>query len=79
MEATDKHYKFINSKTGNVIYHYTIKGEHSEDAVKIELEKSKPGGGKGTVIFKVSVFIVSPSFIFPYPDWEISFTWSTPT
>lgn len=41
MEATDQHYKFINSKTGNVIYHYTVKGEHSEDAVKTELEKIK--------------------------------------
>ncbi|MDB4926863.1 hypothetical protein [Mucilaginibacter sp.] len=41
MKVAEKHYKFINSKTGNVIYHYTIKGDHSEDDVKTELEKVK--------------------------------------
>jgi hypothetical protein len=41
MKAADRHFKFINSKTGYVIFHYTIKEELSEADLKAELEKIK--------------------------------------
>lgn len=41
MKTDKKHYKFINSKTGNVIYHYTLKGNPGEDEVKIKMERIK--------------------------------------
>lgn len=51
MKTSDKHYKFINSKTGYVIYHYTIKGELSETDIKTELEKVR-----AEVAIKNSIF-----------------------
>jgi hypothetical protein len=39
--AAAKHYKFINSKTGYVIYYHTLKGDLREDEIKAELEKIK--------------------------------------
>ena len=42
MEAVaDKHYKFINSKTGYVIYYYSLSCDLSPEACKAELEKVK--------------------------------------
>jgi len=42
MEApTAKHFKFINSKTSNVIYYHTLRGVANEDNIKAELEKIK--------------------------------------
>ncbi len=38
---TAKHYKFINSKTGYVIYYYTINEPLNTDEAKAELEKIK--------------------------------------
>ena len=39
--ATKKHFKFINSKTGNTIFHYTYTGKVEETCMKAELEKMK--------------------------------------
>jgi hypothetical protein len=39
MGPTDKHYKFINSKTGYAIFYHTLKDKFSIDEIKIELEK----------------------------------------
>ena len=37
--AANKHYKFINSRTGNVIYYHSLSSELSPAAIKLELEK----------------------------------------
>ena len=41
MKAADKHYKFINSKTGNAISYFSISAELTEEKIKEELEKAK--------------------------------------
>lgn len=38
METGVKHYKFINSQTGNNIYYYTISAELSPEKAKQQLE-----------------------------------------
>jgi hypothetical protein len=35
----DKHYKFINGKTGYAIFYHTLKPDLKEEEVKVELEK----------------------------------------
>ena len=39
--ATTRHFKFINSKTGNTIFHHSYKGDGGEQHLKAELEKIK--------------------------------------
>ena len=39
--AAVKHYKFINSKTGYVLYYHTLSSALSADEIKAELEKIK--------------------------------------
>ncbi|MFA6085316.1 hypothetical protein [Mucilaginibacter sp.] len=41
MSAADKHYKFINSRTGYVIFYHSLNACLSADEVKAELEKIK--------------------------------------
>ncbi len=41
MKAAEKHYKCINSKTGNAISYHTIKADVSEQKLKEELESVK--------------------------------------
>lgn len=41
MKTEKKHYKFINSKTGYVIYHHSVEANLSETDIKAELEKVK--------------------------------------
>lgn len=41
MKVAGKHYKFINSKTGYVIYHFTLKNDLNETDARAELEKVK--------------------------------------
>ncbi len=36
---TKKHYKFINSRTSNVIYYYSLNSDLSPAEIKAELEK----------------------------------------
>jgi len=38
METPLKHYKFVNSKTGNIIYHYSVSANLDPDQVKKELK-----------------------------------------
>jgi hypothetical protein len=52
MKAADKHYKFINSKTGYVIYHFSLQADLDEAEAKTELEKVK-----AEVASKNSVFL----------------------
>ncbi len=37
--ATVKHYKFINSRTSNVIYYHSLSSDLSPAEIKTELEK----------------------------------------
>ena len=39
--ADDKHFKFINSRTGYVIYYHSISGDRSEEEVRAELREVK--------------------------------------
>jgi hypothetical protein len=39
MKKSAKHYKFINSKTGNAIYYFTISDDLEPEKIKEELEK----------------------------------------
>jgi hypothetical protein len=41
MKAADKHYKFINSLTGYVIFYHSLSSKLSENECKEELEKVK--------------------------------------
>lgn len=41
MNAADKHYKIINSKTGYAIYYFSLSADLDADALKTELEKTK--------------------------------------
>jgi hypothetical protein len=41
MNAADKHFKIINSRTGYVIYYCSLSSDLDADAVKSELEKIK--------------------------------------
>jgi hypothetical protein len=39
MKKANKHYKFINSKTGNAIYYHSISEDSETEKIKEELEK----------------------------------------
>lgn len=52
MKAEAKHFKFINSKTGYVIFHYSVQADLPEADLKAELEKVK-----ADVASKNSVFV----------------------
>jgi hypothetical protein len=41
MKTAVKHYKFINSKTGNIIYYHSFTADLNEREIKAELEKVK--------------------------------------
>jgi len=41
MKPADKHYKFINSKTGYAIYYYSLSSELSEEEIKQQLQEIK--------------------------------------
>jgi len=56
MKVAEKHYKFINSKTGYVIYHYTLKGDLKETDVKTELEKVKADVATKNAIFLDTIY-----------------------
>ena len=41
MKADKKHYKFINSQTGNAIFYHSLEAGMEEDKIKTELDKVK--------------------------------------
>lgn len=41
MNTADKHYKCINSKTDNVIYYHSLRGDLTPEQVKAELDQVK--------------------------------------
>lgn len=41
MKAAHKHYKFINSKTGNAISYFSVSAELADEKIKEQLEQAK--------------------------------------
>ena len=41
MKPADKHYKFINSKTGYVIYYHSISSDQTAEQIRAELQEIK--------------------------------------
>ncbi|MGZ3755236.1 MAG: hypothetical protein ACXVJE_08455 [Mucilaginibacter sp.] len=39
MKSAEKHYKFINSKTGYAIFYHTLNSKTGIEQIKVELEK----------------------------------------
>lgn len=56
MKAAKKHFKFINSKTGNVIHHHTLKDNLNEADVKAELEKVKADVASKNSLFVNTIY-----------------------
>lgn len=56
MKNAEKHYKFVNSETGYVIYYYTIKPETTDEDTKKELENVKAQVAVKNNIFVGTVF-----------------------
>jgi hypothetical protein len=56
MKKSTKHYKFINSKTGNAIYYYSINDDLEPKKVKEELEKVQAKVAIQNGIFIETVF-----------------------
>jgi len=56
MKAGKKHFKFINSKTGYVIYHHSLTDELGETDIKIELEKVKADVASKNSLFLDTIY-----------------------
>ena len=56
MKKSSKHYRFINSKTGYVIYYYSIDGDPGPEKIKEELEKVQAKVAIQNGIFVETVF-----------------------
>ncbi|MDB5128146.1 MAG: hypothetical protein JWQ85_2378 [Mucilaginibacter sp.] len=56
MNAAGKHYKFINSKTGYVIFYSSLKKDLSPDEVKAELDKIKAQVATKNCIYQGTVY-----------------------
>ncbi len=56
MKVAEKHYKFINSKTGYVIYHFSLKDDLDEADAKAELEKVKANVASKNRIFLDTIY-----------------------
>jgi hypothetical protein len=56
MSTVDKHYKFINSKTGYVIYYHSVKPEIEADELKEALERIKDQVAISNNIYRETVY-----------------------
>ena len=56
MQATDKHYKFINSKTGYAIFYHSLSKGLNENEIKEELEKVKAQVASQNEIFLDTIY-----------------------
>jgi hypothetical protein len=54
--AANKHFKFINSKTGNVIFYHSINSDVSADQIKVELEKIKAQVASQNSVFLDTIY-----------------------
>jgi hypothetical protein len=56
MKAAERHFKFINSKTGYVIFHFTLKNDLNEADTKTELEKVKADVATKNAVFLDTIY-----------------------
>ncbi len=56
METDSKHYKFINSKTGNAIYYYTLNNNLSPEQIRKQLDVIKAEVAVANGIFLETVY-----------------------
>jgi hypothetical protein len=56
MKPADKHYKFINSKTGYVIYYHSISSDHTEEQIRAELQEIKTRVAIQNGIYRETVY-----------------------
>jgi hypothetical protein len=56
MDTPIKHYKFINSKTDNVIYYYTIDSNLNEEQIKNKLDTIKEQVAVSNGVFLNTVY-----------------------
>ena len=56
MNTPVKHYKFINSRTDNVIYYYTVDSNLSQEQVKEKLEAIKSQVAVNNGVFLDTVY-----------------------
>jgi len=56
MNTADKHYKFINSNTGYVIFYASLKASLTPDELKAELDKIQCQVASNNGIFKGNVY-----------------------
>jgi hypothetical protein len=56
MKAADKHFKFINSKTGYVIFYHSVSGNLNADEIKEEMEKVKAQVATQNVVFLDTIY-----------------------
>jgi hypothetical protein len=56
MDTPAKHYKFINSQTGNVIYYYTAETGLNDEALKEKLDAIKLQVATSNGIFMNNVY-----------------------
>jgi hypothetical protein len=56
MATNVRHFKYINSKTGNTIYHYSIKGVSEPDKLKLELEKIRDKVASDNGVFMETIY-----------------------
>ena len=56
METSLKHYKFVNSKTDNIIYYYSVDASLNPDQVKEQLETVKAQVAVTNGLFSQTVY-----------------------
>ncbi|MES2808472.1 MAG: hypothetical protein V4619_07600 [Bacteroidota bacterium] len=56
MKAAERHFKFINSKTGYVIFHHSVKAELPETELKAELERVKADVASSKGVFLDTIY-----------------------
>lgn len=56
METDAKHYKFINSKTGNTIYYYTLSGELNQEQTRQQLDSVKAEVAVSNGVFLETIY-----------------------
>jgi hypothetical protein len=56
MSTAVKHFKFINSKTGNVIYYHSVSPELGAEKIKAELDRIKEQVAVGNGLYHGTVY-----------------------
>jgi transcription initiation factor IIE alpha subunit len=56
MATNTRHYKFINSKTGNALYYYSVEGEKTPEQLKEELDKIRDQVASNNGLFMETVY-----------------------